>query len=110
MSHLRLISLFCETTEDNGGADEAYLVVNGQQVGGVNSINNREARSLTYIQPIHFTSSAEIKLYDEDTGIFDDDDYLGTLMATSNQTGKGEQRGRFTEDGANYTLTWEVLP
>ncbi len=110
MPKLRLISLYCQTTEDNTGADEAYLVVNGQQVGGVNSINDREARSLTYIEPISFTTSAEIKLYDQDTGIFDKDDHLGTLKATASQAGKGEQRGRFREDGADYTLTWEVLP
>ncbi|WP_260675947.1 hypothetical protein [[Scytonema hofmanni] UTEX B 1581] len=38
MPRLRLISLYCQTTEDNTGADEAYLAVNGRQVGGVNSI------------------------------------------------------------------------
>lgn len=109
MPKLRLISLYCEQTEDNAGADEAYLVVNGQQVGGVQSINDREARNLTYIPPISFTSSAEIRLYDQDTGIFDKDDYLGTLNASSSQVGRGEQRGKFTEDDADYTLTWEVL-
>lgn len=109
MPRLRLISLYCEETEDNAGADEAYLTVNGQQVGGVNSINDREARDLTYIEPIAFTTSAEIRLFDEDTGIFDDDDALGTLTAVSDQVGQGEQRGNYTGDGANYTLTWEVL-
>lgn len=110
MSNLRLISLYCEETEDNAGADEAYLLVNGQQVGGVNSINNRESRDLTYIGLIPFSTTAEIRLFDEDTGVFDDDDALGTLTADSNQVGQGEQRGNFTGDGANYTLTWEVSP
>lgn len=110
MPSLRLVSLYCEKTEDNAGADEAYLLVNGQQVGGVNSINDRESRDLTFIQPIPFSTTAEIRLFDEDTGIFDDDDALGTLTASSDQVGQGEQRGRFTEDEADYTLTWEVLP
>lgn len=109
MPKLRLISLYCEKTEDNAGADEAYLVVNGRQVGGVNSINDREARDLTYIEPISFTSSAEIRLYDEDTGVFDKDDFLGSLSATAKQAGQGEQRGRFNQDDADYTLTWEVI-
>jgi hypothetical protein len=109
MAKLRLISLYCEKTEDTTGADEAYLVVNGRQVGGVNSINDREARDLTYIDPIAFTSSAKIRLYDQDTGVFDKDDFLGELTATAAQTGQGEQRGRLRRDGADYTLTWEVL-
>lgn len=108
MAKLRLISLYCEKTEDNAGADEAYLVVNGRQVGGVNSINDREGRDLTYIEPILFTGSAEIRLYDQDTGVFDKDDFLGSLTATSDQAGQGEQRGRFNKDDADYTLTWEV--
>ncbi len=110
MSNLRLISLYCDRTEDNAGPDEAYLLVNGRQVGGVNSINDKESRDLTYIPPIPFSSTAEIRLFDEDTGVFDRDDALGTLTASSDQSGQGEQRGNFTEDGANYTLTWEVLP
>ena len=109
MPRLRLISLYCQTTEDNTGADEAYLVVNGRQVGGVNSINDRQARDLTYIDPISFTTTAEIRLYDQDTGVFDKDDFLGSLTATKEQAGLGEQRGKFTQDGADYTLTWEVL-
>ncbi|HEY9672153.1 MAG TPA: hypothetical protein V6D11_11955 [Waterburya sp.] len=109
MPKLKLISLYCETTEDNTGADEAYLLVNGRQVGGVNSINDRQSRDLTYIEPIAFTTSAEIRLYDQDTGVFDKDDFLGSLTATSAQAGRGEYRGRFNRDGADYTLTWEVL-
>lgn len=109
MPQLRLISLYCEKTEDNTGADEAYLVVDGRQVGGVNSINDREGRDLTYINPIPFSSSTEIRLYDKDTGVFDKDDFLGSLMATVEQAGLGEQRGKFNKDDADYTLTWEVL-
>ncbi|WP_377482151.1 MAG: hypothetical protein P2A85_29130 (plasmid) [Microcoleus anatoxicus] len=53
--------------------------------------------------------SAEIKLYDEDTGIFDKDAHLGTATVGSDLAGKGEQQGKFTDDGANYTLYCEVV-
>ena len=107
MTTLKIKSLYCETTEDNSGPDEAYLVVNGEQVWGAQSINDREPRPIDI--EIDFSTSAEIKLYDEDTGIFDKDDHLGTVTVTADLAGQGEQQGMFTEDGANYTLYYEVV-
>jgi hypothetical protein len=107
MPKLKLKSLYCETTEDSGGPDEAYLIVNGQQVWGTQSINDREGRPVD--KEVDFTTSAEIKLYDEDTAVFDKDDHLGTVTAGSDLVGKGEQQGKFTGDGANYTLYYEVI-
>jgi hypothetical protein len=107
MPKLKLKSLYCETTEDSGGPDEAYFVVNGEQVWGAQSINDREPRPVDI--EIDFSTSAEIKLYDEDTGIWDKDDHLGTVTATADLAGQGEQQGKFTEDGANYTLYYEVV-
>ena len=48
-------------------------------------------------------------LHDRDTGVFDKDDHLGTVTASKAQAGKGEQQGKFTRDGANYTLYYEVV-
>lgn len=108
MPKLKLKSLYCETTEDSAGPDEAYLVVNGQTVWGPQSINDPEGRPVD--KEVDFTTSAEIKLYDQDAGgPFDQDDYLGTVTAGSDLVGKGEQHGRFTGDGANYTLYYEVI-
>lgn len=108
MSILKLKSLHCERTEDSSGPDEAYLVVNGSQVWGPQSINDREPRDVG--REIEFTSSAEIKLYDADAGgPFDKDDHLGTVTAVSDLAGQGEQHGRFTKDGAGYTLYYEVI-
>lgn len=110
MPKLKLISLFCETTEDSTGPDEAYLTVNGRRVWGPESINDHETRGLDGVGEVEFTTSAQIKLYDEDSGIFgvDNDDDLGTIDAKSDMAGQGEKRERFTRDGANYTLTFEV--
>jgi len=83
------------------------LLVNGQQVWGDQSINDREGRPIN--KEVDFSTSAEIKLYDRDTGIFDKDDHLGTVNVSKDLAGKGEQQGKFTLDGANYTLYYEVV-
>lgn len=108
MPKLKLISLSCTTTEDSGGADEPYLRVNGQNVWGPISLN--DGQSATINQLIDFTKTAEIQLFDQDLGVwFDTDDHLGSVTANLGQLGQGEQKGKFTGDGANYTLVWEVL-
>jgi hypothetical protein len=88
-------------------SDEAYLLVNGQQVWGAQSINDREGRPIN--KEVDFSTFAEIKLYDRDTGIFDKDDHLGTVNVSKDLAGKGEQQGKFTLDGVNYTLYYEVV-
>ncbi|NEP17290.1 MAG: hypothetical protein F6J97_10340 [Leptolyngbya sp. SIO4C1] len=108
MANLKLISLECKKTEDWSGADEPYLRVNGNNVWGPISLNN--GQSATVDRTVEFSQTAEIALYDQDVGSwFDTDDHLGTLAANTDQVGQGEQRGRFNKDGADYTLTWEVL-
>ncbi|MEG4235215.1 hypothetical protein QUA40_24385 [Microcoleus sp. Pol11C3] len=108
MTKLKLISLECHKTEDSSGADEPYLRVNGQNVWGPISLNDGQSATINDI--VEFTNSTEIQLYDQDVGSwFDTDDDLGTLTANLSQIGKGEQRGKFTKDGADYTLIWEVL-
>ena len=109
MARLELISLFCEKTEDTIGSDEVYFVINGNQVGGVNSINASESKDLRYISNIIFDRTAEIKLYDKDTGIFNNDDLIGSVTASSGQAGEGEITGKFNRGGADYTLTWRVV-
>jgi hypothetical protein len=107
MPTLRLKSLYCETTEDSAGPDEAYLIVNGKKVWGIQTINDREPRPIN--KDVKFSTSAEIKLYDADTGVFDKDDHLGTVTVSSKLAGQGEQQGKFIEDGANYTLYYDVV-
>ncbi|NMG09132.1 hypothetical protein [Brasilonema sp. UFV-L1] len=109
MARLELISLYCEKTEDTVGSDEIYFVINGNQVGGVNTINAREGKDLRYISNIIFDRTAEIALYDKDTGIFNEDDLVGSVTATSGQVGEGEITAKFSRGGSDYTLTWRVL-
>ena len=58
---------------------------------------------------IDFTTSVQIKLFDRDTGLWDDDDHLGTITVDHTLAGQGEQQGKFTKDGADYTLYYEVV-
>jgi hypothetical protein len=56
------------------------------------------------------SGASTITLFDEDTGVFDDDDKLGVVTVTESQIGQGQQTGKFTGDGANYTLYYTVKP
>ncbi|MBW4504718.1 MAG: hypothetical protein KME57_35535 [Scytonema hyalinum WJT4-NPBG1] len=107
MANLRLISIFCNETEDFTGADEPKILVNGRQVWQ-GSLNDRQSASLTALPLIEFTSTAKIELYDRDSGGPDDDDFLGSHEARASEAGQGEKRPAFTGDGANYVITYEV--
>ncbi len=119
MARVQLVSLTCITPEDNA-ADEAYLVAISNRnpppstvrtVWGPESINNSQSRSLRHVAPIPFDTSAEIQLFDQDSGLpGDNDDYLGSVFPNSTQLNKGEQRDSFNGHGANYVLTWVVVP
>ncbi len=102
---LVLKSLECHETEDWNGADEPYLTVNGKKVwNGV--MNDGDIETLSIRRTV--SSPAYIKLYDTDSGMFDKNDHLGTVTATSSMKGRGTMTGGFTQDGANYTLYYHV--
>jgi hypothetical protein len=105
---LRLISLFCSTTEDTTGADEPYLLVNGVKVWGseVPGLNDQQTADLSAVPVIAFDTRARVELFDEDSP--DDDDLLGRFYAGKGQLGQGEVEYKFVEDDADYTLTYEV--
>ncbi|MEU9858825.1 hypothetical protein [Streptomyces sp. NPDC047974] len=106
---LRLISLYCSKTEDDHGEDEQRLLVNGVQVWGAESpgLNNRDTADLTAVPPVPFGTRARVELLDHDSP--DDDDLLGRFYAGPAMLGLGELEYRFTEDDADYTLTYEVV-
>lgn len=102
-------SLMCNETEDWSGPDEPYLLGNDNRIWGNGSLNNGQSTSVG----VSFTSvgTASIKLYDSDAGSwFDRDDFLGEIVVDSSQLNQGRQTGRFTRDGANYTITYYVQP
>lgn len=108
---LRLISLYCSTTEDSTGADEPYLLVNGNQVWGMESpgLNNGDTADLSAVPVIDFDTRARVELFDRDLGgALDPDDLLGRFYAGKMQAGQGELEYKFTLDDADYTLTYEV--
>ncbi|MGZ9123850.1 MAG: S8 family peptidase [Candidatus Binatia bacterium] len=106
---LRLVQLICDQTEDWAGGDETYLQVNGQRVWGPMSMNNGQTADLRILTPIPFRQRARVDLYDQDAGWADRDDHLGATYAWSTELGRGEREHRFTGDGAQYTLVYEVL-
>ncbi|MYE35340.1 MAG: hypothetical protein F4X23_10845 [Gemmatimonadales bacterium] len=106
---LRLISLHCIEPEDSG-ADEAFLVVNGNRFS-VWSMNNGDTRDLRGMEAIPFDTNVRVELYDEDTPwIGDDHDLLGVATINDSESGAGESQRTFDLDEAHYRLTYVVEP
>ena len=108
MARLRLLELRCFESEDSGG-DEAYITVGDNKVWSIDEIENGETASLRSVDPIQFTGSVDVTLWDKDTGIFDSDDNLGKVTIDDSLAGEGEQDFKFDQDGANYLLIYTVL-
>lgn len=108
MPQLKLISIYCRETEDWTGADEALIKVNGNDTWR-GSLNDRQSKSLSSLPLIPFSSTARIELFDEDAGGPDNADFLGSVDVQAFEAGQGEKYPKFTEDGANYTITYEVV-
>lgn len=104
---LQLISLDCLKTEDASPHDEAYLTVNGIKVWEADVTSGNGPTSLNVEEDLHYF--ARIKLWDEDTGIFDKDDFLGQVIVTVDQVDKGVLEHTFNEDGAEYVLAYRVV-
>lgn len=107
MANLRLISISCRATEDFTGADEAMIRVNGETKWR-GSLNDGQSKSLRSLPSIPFTSTAKIELFDEDAGGPDNNDWLGVHNAKSTEAGQGEKFPKFNQDGADYTITYQV--
>jgi len=113
-SILTLKSLICHDTQDATGDDEAKLVV---YVDGVRTrvwrkdmndddSNDRDKSELVLNVAFRFRHDIRIELWDEDTGFFDSDDHLGSVImgpqaATNVRVG-------FVESDASYTLLYDV--
>ena len=104
MPRLNLKTLKCIETEDNIGADDAYMTVNDEIIWGPEKMNDGDERGVDKIYK--FDHRAVIRLYDKDD--LDPDDFLGERTITREDVGKGEQTHNFTEDDANYRLTFTV--
>jgi hypothetical protein len=103
---LHLISLHCLKTEDIVGPDHAYLLVNGLKVWGPQALGNGDTADLRQVGAVPFTGSARLSLYDKDFA--DPDDWLGDVVISPSQAGRGERTAVFSQDGAHYVLTYTV--
>ncbi|MGH3938817.1 MAG: hypothetical protein ACRDTG_09285 [Pseudonocardiaceae bacterium] len=100
MATLHLDRLHCNTTEDNTGADDAYIKVNGDQVWGPFAINDGE--NLDIGVSVNFGDQAAIELWDEDSP--DGDDILGRHVV---RAGSGGQL-KFNNDDSDYDLFYRT--
>ena len=105
---LVLVSLSCGATEDWLGPDEAYLKVNGFTVWGPWPMKFGDAAQIN--RSIPFSTAGEIRLYDQDIGLFDPDDLLGVVTATPSEANQGERHAVFRKDGALYAIRYKVVP
>lgn len=96
---LTLGELRCETTEDNSGADNAYIKVNGQKVWGPFNINDGEDLDVAWSGS--FRGTVAIELWDEDS--FDPDDLLGRHAVKPGMKGTLQ----FNNDDSNYYLKYD---
>jgi hypothetical protein len=104
VNKLTVLNLHCTETEDTMGEDEArlHIYIDGAEADSVyNDINDGQDRSIN--REYVFTNSASFTLYDEDSP--DGDDNLGSFDV---DTSDGQHSGKFTGDGADYTLTYKV--
>jgi hypothetical protein len=108
MKQVTLENLHCTVTEDTLGSDECRVEIyaDGDFEGALRfDLNNEEDRALN--TDVVFDSVLTVKLFDED-GDFpgDDDDALGIVTLAPVEVSHGT--GDFTQDEANYTLTYSV--
>ena len=105
MATLRLKAIVCFETEDNWGADDAYIRVNEVTVWGPTKINDNQGMAINV--DVAFTTSASISLWDKDDA--DPDDNLGTHVAWAAEAGKGEITASYNADDCNYRIVYEVI-
>jgi alkaline phosphatase D len=107
LSNRKLIlhSLYCQKTEDIIGGDECRLDIKID--GHLQQLRKDMKKGHTWSlnQTLYFNQTVEIDLFDEDSP--DPDDLLGQLTVNAGNLVQNETY-KFTEDGANYTLTYTV--
>ncbi|MFF0267772.1 hypothetical protein [Kribbella sp. NPDC004536] len=84
----------CNQQEDNTGADDAYLVVDGATIWGPVQMTDGDSKD---IQRVAVPQGKVLTLMEGDWP--DDDDNLGA------KTVNGPGDYSFTDDGANYVVT-----
>jgi len=80
------VELICYTTEDFHGADGAYIRADARVYwphNGVVYMNAGSIHQFAASYALGFHTDIKLDLYDQDRGIWDDDDHLGTIWISS---------------------------
>ena len=110
--YLKLVSLKCIETEDWTGADEPFLEIY-DGLGNLKSrvwspsLNDGQTADLTSKPATKFEGlRLSVALFDDDAP--DTEDWLGTHIVYASEAGQGYRTVSYTQDGANYILTYYV--
>lgn len=101
------ISIVCVKTEDVVGADHVYLQAGGKTIWGPKQMSKGDSLQIVG-KSVKFAGDLEIELYEKDTP--DQDDLLGNESVYAAQAGARDRVMRFTNDGAQYVLTYRIVP
>jgi hypothetical protein len=102
---LELVKLHCSRKQDTFGRDEPKLVVNGTTIYGPGDIGKGGTVTLTGRSAL-FTTTAQVQLYEVDSG--SDDDMGSITVNGATQVDRGDQTGEFHRTNADYELTYRV--
>lgn len=99
--------LHCSTTEDDAGADESRLKLTLDNVLVAElSRDLNDGDDFIINSTYNFTNGGFFNLYDNDAGSwYDSHDFLGKVTIN---TDVGDHEGRFTRDGADYTVYYTI--
>ncbi len=104
---LKILDLYCKKNEDITGYDELRFEV---YIDGVfrekiySKLKNKQNWRIN--KEYTFSQSVQIKLWDEDFGLGDGDDFLGEVLI--NLTLGENKTAKFDLDDCDYTLTYTV--
>jgi hypothetical protein len=106
---LQLKSIEC-VNQNEFTQDEPYLNFNGSKIWS-GDMDQGDTIDLSSTNPIQFSGSANLSLWEDDPGIwgFDKDDYLGTAIVYDWQHWGSTFALDFTGGDAHYKLTVDVL-
>lgn len=102
---VRLKSITCNDANDSSGTDRTVMKYADQQIWE-SVISAGETKVLNIEK--YVTTQSKIELREKDPWV--PDESLGTVYIYASEAGQGEQYRQFTQHGADYTLTYEVLP
>ena len=105
MRTCKLIRIRCHE-ENEYGSDEPYLVVNGKTVWSAQGVDAGESREIN--QVYRFTRELKVRLYEEDPGGVDSDDFIDEHIIRRAHAGRGELEFHFIGEDAHYSI-WMVV-